>query len=87
MAFSLSLEVYAHPLDVVISRNTSHIISDVTISDPGLCDRLGKLTRDHFVVGFATTLVKPAHVQKTVSHRKLRAIDVEALKHAIVLSL
>ena len=78
--------VLGHTLDVVISRDTSHIISDVTITDPGLCDHLGKLTRDHFAVGFTITLVKPAHTQKIVSYRKLRAIDVEAFKHDIVVS-
>ena len=44
-------------LDVVISRDTSHIISAVTITDPGLCNHFGKLTLDHFVVTFTTTLV------------------------------
>jgi hypothetical protein len=78
--------VLGHTLDVVISRDTSRIISDVTITDPGLCDHLGKLTRDHFAVGFTTTLVKPAPMQKTVSFRKLRAIDVEAFKHDIAKS-
>jgi hypothetical protein len=52
--------VLGHTLDVVISRDTSRIISDVTITDPGLCDHLGKLTRDHFAVGFTPTLVKHA---------------------------
>jgi len=78
--------VLGHTLDVVISRDTNHIISDVTIIDPGLCDHLGKLTRDHFTVGFTTTLIKPAHMQNIVSYRKLRAIDVEAFKHDIVVS-
>ena len=78
--------VLGHTLEVVISRDTSHIISDDNITNPELCDNLGKLTRDHFAVGFTTTLVKPAHIQKIVSYRKLRAIDVEAFKHDIVVS-
>ena len=45
-----STHVLGHTLDVVISRDNSHIILDVTIADPGLCDHLGKLTRDHFAV-------------------------------------
>ena len=56
--------VLGHTLDVVISRDISHIISDVTIINPGQ-------TWSH---------------AKIVSYRKLRAIDVETLKHAIVLS-
>jgi hypothetical protein len=70
----------------VIRRDTSHIITDVTITDPGLCHHLGKLTRDHFAVGFTTTLVKPAHIKKIVSYRKLRTVDVESFMHDIVVS-
>jgi len=77
--------VLGHTLEVVISRDTSHIISDDNITNPELCVNLGKLTRDHFGVGFNTTLGKPAQVQKIVSYRKLRAIDVEAFKHDIVI--
>ena len=75
-----------HTLDVVISRDTCHIVSDITVTDPGLCDHLGKLTRDHFAVGFTTTLAKLVPIQKTVSFRKLRAIDVGAFKEDIVVS-
>lgn len=78
-----STHVMGHTLDVVISRETSSIVSKVVVTDPGLCDHLGKLTRDHFAVGFTTTLTKPAPVQKTVSFRRLRAIDVEAFKQDI----
>jgi len=77
--------VLGHTLDVVISRDTSHIISDVAITESGLCDHIGKLTRDHFAVGSTTTLVKPTQMQKTVSYRK-RAIDVPAFKHDTVVS-
>ena len=78
--------VLGHTLDVVIGRDTSHIVSDITVTDPGLCDHLGKLTRDHFAVGSTTTLAKPVPIQKTVSSRKLRAIDMEAFKQDIVVS-
>ena len=59
------IHVLSHTLDVMISRATIHILLEVTITDPGLCDHLGKRTRDHFTVGFITTLVKPAHMLKT----------------------
>ena len=78
--------VLGHTLDVVISRYTSHIVSDITITDPGLCDHLGQLTRDHFAVGLTTTLAKTVPIQKTVSFRKLRAVDVDAFKQGIVVS-
>ena len=75
-----------HTLDVVISRDTSHIVSDIMVSDPALVDHAGKLTRDHFAVSFMTTLTKPTPIQKTVSFRKLRAIDIEAFKQDIMIS-
>ena len=49
--------VLGHTLDVVISRDTSHIVSDITVTDPGLCDHLGKLTRDHFAVGVCSLYI------------------------------
>jgi len=67
--------VLGHTLDVVISSDTSHIISDVTITDPGLNDHLGKW---HVTISL--------QMQKSVSYRKLRAIDVKAFKHDIVVS-
>ena len=56
------------------------------VSDPALVDHAGKLTLDHFAVSFMTTLTKPALIQKTVSFRKLRAIDIEAFKQDIMIS-
>ena len=76
--------VLGHTLAVVISRGSSVIVSDVVVSDPGLCDHTGMLTRDHFAVSFTTTLTKPAPAVRKVSYRKVRAINVEALKQDII---
>lgn len=73
-----------HTLDLVISRDTSHIVSNIMVSDPALVAHDGKLTRDHFAVSFMTTLAKPAPIRKTVTFQKLRAIDIEAFKQDIM---
>jgi len=73
--------VLGHTFDVIINRDTRHIISDITVSDPG---HVGKLTLDPFAVCFTTTLDKRDPMKKTFSFRKLHAIDVEAFKHSIV---
>ena len=44
--------IHGHTLDVLITRDCSSIISDIDVSDPGLCDFSGKKTKDHFVVSF-----------------------------------
>ena len=78
--------VLGHTLDLVINRDTSQTVSNIVVSDPALVDHAGKLTRDHFAVGFMTTLTKPAPIQKTISFRKLQAIDIEAFKQDIMIS-
>ena len=70
--------VHGHTLDTIIIRDTSNIISNITVTDPGLSGHDGKLTRDHFAVNFTTTLAKPTPDQKKVSFHKLRAINTEA---------
>lgn len=44
--------VRGHTLDVVISRHNSNILSDIDVTDPGLCDYLGNMKQDHFAVMF-----------------------------------
>ena len=58
--------VHGHTLDVVITRNTSTIVSDVGVTDLGLIDHLGKMSRDHFAVKFTAGIIRPAPIHKTV---------------------
>ena len=39
-----------HTLDVVITRDTDNILSNVAVIYPGLSDNIGKVARDHFAV-------------------------------------
>ena len=39
-----------HTLDVLITRNTSDIVSKVTVIDIGLCNNDGHVLHDHFAI-------------------------------------
>jgi len=70
--------VHGHTLEVAITRNTSTIVSDVEVTDAGLIAHLGNMS-----VKFTADINKPAPIQKTVSFRKLHAIDVDTFKRDI----
>ena len=78
--------VRGHTLDVVITRETDKIVSNLDVTDPGLIDKSGKVTRDHFAVIFNVHAAKPYPVRKKVSYRKLRVINIESFKQDIVTS-
>jgi hypothetical protein len=73
--------VAGHTLDVVISRETDNIVSNIEVVDPGLSDssRNTCILRYHFAVKAS----KPAPVRKLVSYRKLRAIDINSFRDYI----
>ena len=48
-----------HTLDVVITKDVGSLITDVSVTDPGLCDRDGNLSGDHYAISFTTQLTKP----------------------------
>ena len=74
---------HGHTLDVVITRDSSNLVSDLTVSDPHLCNDGGKITRDHLAVNFKLNITKPARVRKLVGYRKLRCVNVESFKRDI----
>ena len=76
--------VGGHTLDVVITRDTDNIVSDIQVTDPGLSDSTGKISRDHFSVTFKARASKPPPTRQTVTYRKLRAIDVDTFKNDIL---
>ena len=78
--------VHGHILDVLISRNTSTVISNVAVMDPGLSGNDGKLTRDHFAVTFNVSIKKPSHIGKHVSFRCIGNINEDEFRKDIILS-
>ena len=69
--------VGGHTLDVVITRDTDTIVTDVAITDPGLSDNTGKVSLDHFAVLFTAKAAKPAPMRKSITFRELRAINID----------
>ena len=78
--------VRCHTLDVVITRGNSCFVSDINVTDPGICDSTGNVSRDHFAVAFKACASKPAPVRKTVSFEKLGYINATSFKQDIVKS-
>jgi hypothetical protein len=75
--------VAGHTLDVVISRETDNIVSNIEVVDPGLSDSSGNILRDHLAVTFDVKASKAAPVRKSVSYRKLRSIDIDSFRDDI----
>ena len=61
-----------HILDVVISKKHSQLVESVSVSDQGISD--------HFVVKFNILDKKPSPVEKTVSYRDIKSIDLDKFK-------
>jgi len=68
--------VAGHTLDVLITRDTDSIVSNISVSDPGISDGSGKTSRDHYAVTFLAAAAKPAPIRKTLTYRKTKSIDV-----------
>ena len=50
--------VLGHTLDVIITRDTDKILSNIEVIDPGLSGGTGKLSNDHFAVTFNVNVAK-----------------------------
>lgn len=78
--------IKGHTLDVVIVKDTHRCVHDLEVTDPVLCDQSGNTAGDHYAVTFTTTMSKPCPIQRKVTYRKLRAINIEAFKQDIASS-
>ena len=47
-----------HTLDVLISRDDSTMLSNISVVDIGLCNKEGKLTRDHYATVFSIIIAR-----------------------------
>ncbi|XP_062569146.1 uncharacterized protein LOC134231229 [Saccostrea cucullata] len=75
--------IRGHTLDVIITRDTSNILSSILVTDPGLCGHAENMKKDHFAVTFTANVTKPLLVRKAVTYRKLKSIDVDLFKQDI----
>ena len=72
-----------HTLDVLIGRDDSALIENVSVIDIGLCDNNGVIVNDHFALTLEINkqFEEPRH--KIVSYRKLRDINIDNFKRDI----
>ena len=70
--------VSGNTLHVIITQDTSTIVSNITVTDPVLCDHSGRTSKDHWAVNFSANVNKPRPEHKVISFRKFRAINVDA---------
>ena len=58
-------------------------MSDIQVTDPGLCTNHGQLAGDHFAVTGKVNLQKPSAKRRIVNLRNVKATDVQELKRDI----
>ena len=76
-----------HTLDVIISRDTRIILTDVEVVDIGLCNENGVTIRDHYAVTSTLKHAMPRAAKKLVNYRKLQSIDIPSFCEDIATSL
>ena len=60
-----------HTLDVIISRDTSSILTDVEVVDISLCNDNGVTIRDHYDLTSTLKHAMPSAAKKLDNYRKL----------------
>ena len=65
-------QAQGHTLDLVISRRSDNIIEDLP--------RVDRFLSDHGTVLFSLKSIKPSLLEKTISYRKLKSIDLNSLQ-------
>ena len=68
-------------LDVALTRENSDLVSDITVTDPALCNSKGFLAGDHYAVLAKLNCLKPKPLRKVMSFRKWRDINMDSFKH------
>ena len=75
-----------HTLDVIISRDTIGILTDVEVADIGLCHENEVAIRDHYVVTSTLKHAMPRAAKQLVNYRKLQSIDIPSFCEDIATS-
>ena len=60
--------ILGHTLDILITRDTSDVVSNVEVLDIGLSDNDGNVIRDHYAITCQITQQSPATSRKVVSY-------------------
>ena len=66
-----------HTLDVLISRDTSTLLTDIEMEDINLCNNYGDLIRDYYYI--ECTIQQSTQLQncEIVSYRNVKQIDID----------
>ena len=77
--------ILGHTLDILITRDTSYVVSNVEVLDIGLSDNDGNVIRDHYAITCLITQPSPATSRKSVSYtyRKLKSINVDSFRNVV----
>lgn len=75
--------IRGHILDVLITKDTSKMVSNVNVMDSGVRNSDGHRSVDHFTVSFDTNLSKPGSQRKCVSFRKFKEVNIPSLQSDI----
>ena len=69
-----------HTLDILITRDTSDIVANVTATDIGLCNDDKLVLRDHFAIVCNVKQQQPTTTIETVQYRNFKSIYVELFR-------
>ena len=68
---------HGHTLDVVISRDTSTLLTDIEVKDINLCNDDGDLIRDHYSIECTIQQSTQLQNREIVSYRNVKQIDID----------
>ncbi len=77
---------HGHTLDVLISRDTSNIVTDVEVHDINLCSDDGTIIQDHYAIRCTIHTPAPKSDRCMVTYRKYKHIDIDAFRQDIMSS-
>ena len=66
-----------HTVDVLISRDTSTLLTDIEVEDINRCNDDGDLIRDHYSIERTIQQLTPLHNREIVSYRNVKQIDID----------
>ena len=66
---------HGHTMDILISRDTSTLLTDIEVENINLCNDDGDLIRDHYSIECTIQQSTPLQNREIVSYRNVKQID------------
>ena len=73
----IEVPTYGHTLDVIISRDTSTLLTDIGVEDINLCNDDGDLIRDHYSIECTIQQSTPLQKHGIMSYRNVKRIHID----------